>query len=298
MKSRNGAVLIMVLLIMAVVVAGVMAIERWASENYNYAENLYVDNQGAFYMHSAIKVVKRLLIDDNNKYDSPEDTWANLPVFKVNNDTSISVKVEPLNAKININNIVGKDLKLVVRTQEAIQKILEANGANPPQYFKSLLEWIKYKPSNPQQYAFGYHPTGQPFFSLKEIDFAKGMSNFSASYHNYFTVENTSGKININFASKDVLEAYLPEIADCAEDIIKYRKKKPFENITQLLKVGCISDKEYLKIQKYVTTKTHMFAVHIDVEINGTHRYATVLISRNSAVVKVLKYFEGVGFYE
>ncbi len=296
--SKKGAVLIMVLLIMAVVVSGVIAIEKIASKDYDIAEQLYINNQSSFYFHSAIKIATKLLENDNNKYDSKNDIWFNLPPFRVNNSTVVSMAIIPVNEKININNIRGKNGDLVVRTQKAVNIIFKDQSVNVPEYFKELLTWMGYKNNGSENYTKGYHPIKGKFFSLKEIDFVHGMPMFANRFHNYFTVDGPSGKININFASQRVIESYLPEIADCAEDVIRYRKKKPFENITQIRKVACINDKNYLQIQPYITTKSNIFAVNIDVDINGINRYATALISRISGGVKILKYFEGKGFYE
>lgn len=297
MIKKRGAVLIMVLLIMAVVVGGVLSIEQWASKDYDYSQQLYVSNQSAFYIHSAIKVAVKLLDNDNNKYDSINDDWADLPPFRVNESTIVSMKIIPLNAKIDINNIKNKNSKLVTRTQIAVSTIFKDANVDVPEYFKRLLLWMKGDKSY-GDYEFGYQPVKGDFFSLKEIDFVYGLSTFSDRFHNFFTVEDTSGKININFASKKVIEAYLPEIADCAEDIIKYREKKPFENITQIRKVGCISDKDYLKIQPFITVTSNLFAVRINVVINNINSYATALISRASKKSGLVKYFEGKGFYE
>lgn len=297
MIKKDGAVLIMVLLIMAVVVGGVISIEQWASKDYDYSQQLYASNQSAFYIHSAIKVAVKLLDNDDNKYDSIKDDWMNLPPFRVNDFTVVSMKIIPLNAKIDINNIKNKDSKLVSRTQIAVSTIFKDANVDVPEYFKRLLLWIKGDKSY-GDYELGYQPIKGAFFSLKEIDFVYGLRTFSDRFHNFFTVEDTSGKININFASKKVIEAYLPEIADCAEDIIKYREKKPFENITQIRNVGCISDKDYLKIQPYITTTSNLFAVRINVVINGMNSYATALISRTSKKSRLVKYFEGKGFYE
>ncbi len=296
--KKSGAILIMVLLVMAVVVSGVMVIEKLASKDYDFSEQLYINNQSAFYFHSAIKVAIKLLENDDNKYDSKNDTWANLAPFRVNNSTVVSMSISPVNAKININNIKGKNSKLVVRTQLAANIIFKDASVNVPQYFKLLLGWMNYKTEQNDEYEDGYHPIKGPFFSLKEINFVKGLSTFSDEFHNFFTVDGNSGKININFAPKTVMEAYLPEIADCAEDIIKYRKKKPFENVTQIRNVECVSDKNYLKILPYITTKSSIFAVKIDINTSGIDRYATALISKNGSKAKLLKYFEGKGFYE
>jgi type II secretory pathway component PulK len=130
------------------------------------------------------------------------------------------------------------------------------------------------------------------------VDYVKGLKNFSYKFHRYFSVDTESERININFAPIEVIRAYLPEIAQCADKIVEDREEKPFTNITQLRDVAGITDEDYLAVQPFITTKSEMFAVRIEVIFEDNIYYATALLKRSDKDVQIIKYFEGKGFYE
>lgn len=67
--------------------------------------------------------------------------------------------------------------------------------------------------------------------------------------------EDSSGKININTASKDELMT-LTGIGDVtAEKIIEYRQKNKFEKIEDLMEVSGIGEKKFETIKEFITTK-------------------------------------------
>jgi len=277
--NKKGTILIMTLIIMAAVVTGIMMINEKTSKEYDFAQQLYIDTQSSFYFHSAIKIATRLLKEDDNELDSSKDDWYFLPPFKVNSFTTVSMNITPANAFININNLQSHNKNLSKRTENALVNLLDESRFNTDETMKKL----KDEKDN--------------FFSLKEIDFLLDLDGFSNAMHRYLTTNNDYGKININFASEDVLNSYLPEVSDCTEDIIKHREKNPFKNITQLRDLGCISDDIYLKIQPYITTSSNIFVVKIEVIMYDVHRYAMVILRRSSGYIKTIKYFEGKGFY-
>lgn len=62
----------------------------------------------------------------------------------------------------------------------------------------------------------------------------------------------SSGKVNINTASKDELKS-LNGIGDTlAQNIIDYRTKNPFDDIEDILNVNGIGESKYEKIKEYI----------------------------------------------
>ena len=285
-------ILIAVLIIMVALVSMVMVIENRSSKNFDYSSKLLMENQAALYFNSAISVAKRLLEEDKNSYDSPDDDWYDLPPFRANDDTVVSMSIMPVNARIDINDLISSNKDLAERTRTAFLTIVSSKGDNADKMYNDIIGWMKPNTET------GYAKKVRNFYSLKEIDYVGSMKGFSKDFHNYFTVADTKGKINVNFAPIGVIEAYLPGIGDCALDIVKYRKNQAFKNVTQLRDVGCISDDQYLKILPYVTTSSSLFDVRVDVKIEDEDFQAEMLMKRMGNYVKVVKYFEGKGFYE
>ncbi len=297
--NNRGSILIVVLIFTAVLAAGAVTLLNEVSNDLDWTQRLYQNNQASFYVHSALKYVKKIINDDNNGYDSDDDAWADLPSVPIKGGF-ISVQVMPANAKIDINEILSDDKAVEKRTVNALKQILSENDTdeNAVGYIR---EWIdkkqKYDENYYQDRLPPYHPDKEPFYSLKEIDYVEGLDRFAEKFGSYFTVDG-SQSININFAGKSTLEAYLPEVANAAGNIIKYRKKHPFENITQLRNVQGINDNQYLTIQPYITTTSDNFIIKIIVKFGKKEYNVTALIKRESGQTKLVKYFEGKSSYE
>jgi len=295
--NNKGSILVVVLIFTAILAAGAVSLLGKVALNLDRSEQLLEFNQAGFYIHSAIASIESIINNDNNGYDSDEDIWANLPPISIK-DGLISIQVMPANAKININNISSSDAATAKRVADAVEKLTNENDIEDA--LKHIKGWIDKKQSYDENYYQNrippYKPAKKPFYSLKEIDYVNGLSKFSEKFGSDFSVDGSKA-ININFANKDVIEAYLPEIADEADSIIKYRKKKPFKNITQLRNVSGISDKQYLEVQPYISTSSSFFIVKIVVIIKKKEYNATALIEREPQT-KVVKYFEGKSNYE
>ncbi len=299
MNNNRGSILIIVLIFTAALAAGAVSLLSEVSNSLDWTESLYRDNQKSFYIYSALQSVKKIISDDDNDYDSNDDTWANLPSIPIKNGF-ISVQVIPSNSKIDINNITSDNKAIAKRTSDAVNQILSENDTDKS-FAGYLKEWIgksdEYDENYYQNHLPPYHPDKLPFYSLKEINYVQGADKFSDKFSSDFSVDG-SPAININFADKDVIEAYLPEVASAADNIIQYREKHPFENITQLRNVTGISDSRYLAIQPYISTTSYNFIVKIVVKIGKSEYTATALIKREAGQTELIKYFEGKSPYE
>jgi len=297
--NNKGIVLILVLVLVASCVAAVVVITSWVSRNCDWSQRVYTANKAGIYIHTALKAAAKLLEEDDNHYDSPDDNWAKLPPLPIKNG-EVMVQIIPTNAKIDLNLFFTHNNSLKRRLKTAIADILVTHGVDE-EVLNYMQAWVEKDVDYDEAYYLShlppYLPRKQPFYSLKEIDFIRAMANFSNLFHDYFTVDG-SQRININFASKVVLQAYLPEIEPSIDDLLSYRQKHPFTNITQLRNVAGITDDIYLAVQPYITTESDKFAVRIVVNIDKYAYCATALIKRQGKRTQILKYFEGKGFYE
>ncbi len=105
--------------------------------------------------------------------------------------------------------------------------------------------------------------------ATEELLLVKGITpEIFSRIRSYVTVHG-DGKINVNYASKYVIESLSGEMdAALAQMIIEQRKIKPFDSITELRDVPGMTDGIYDAIKKFVT-------------VNPTEQYYTV-VSRGS----------------
>jgi type II secretory pathway component PulK len=313
--SNRGVILIFVLIVISFAVGIVLMINKNSTEKYEKTMNIYFENQASLYAFTAVKAVSKALEDDDNSYDSADDDWYSIPPLPIK-DGFVSVKVIPLNKKIDINKIIYSDAKHKNEAKKIRQRYLNAiktvfeniyesdntsAGLNAPS-LGVLIDWIdedsKINEDGGDEQGLFYENNDKTYTvknrlleSLYELNYIEGFNLLYSRGKNYLTVLSKENKININFASKQVIEAFLPEVADYAEDIISYRQDSPFKDISQIRNVG-IDDETYLKILKYISVKSSLFKLKILVIVNSVSFNYEAVVQRDNGKTKILKYIE------
>jgi len=267
--KTKGSVLIAVLIVVAASLSLLLLKNEKVVAQYNEVASAHKIQQGYIYCDSVIKGITRLLEDDKNTYDSSEDLWAALPTLPTT-EGYITIVVVPLNSRISITEVSSRNEKLRRRTEDAVERLLSDSSEQID--LESLRNLRPY--------------------SLGELRLLPGFSSLPKDVLGYFTVEDTAGKLNINFAGESVMAAFLPEIEPLTEAIIKYRESKPFKDISQIRKVPGMTDDVYLAIQPYITVSSSFFYVFAEAEVGGTKTRAGAIVKKGSGKIKILKYFE------
>lgn len=319
--NNKGIILIFVLIIISFAVGVVLTINKNSTDKYENSMEIYFQNQASIYAITAVKAISKVLKEDDNGYDSMDDDWANIPPFPVQ-DGYISVHIEPLNAKININNIEytikkkkksskKEEVKIRKRFENAIETILEDTLANRQEEESSNMEipklgilkdWIdkdhKLTDDGDEQGLFyenndkTYTIKNNMLESIYELKYIKGFKKVYKEVKNYFTVLSEDKKININFASGEVIKAFLPEIDTFSDDIISYRKDNPFKDVSQIREVG-IDDVTYLKILPFISVTSSLFKIKILVVINSKSYYYESVVKRSKNQTEIMRFIEG-----
>lgn len=270
--GHQGAVLVTVLLVVsALITLTVMQNERASAE---YAEVKMVQErmQGYVYCSTALKALVEIIKDDDNHYDGPDETWASIPEIPTP-DGSLSIMIVPLNSRIPLLKLLDEQYER--RVEDALLRI------NPDMDIDGLREFLKKtKPYSPAE------------LFLKKEDF-----NIRASDMALINTEDTDGRININFAPEDVINAYLPELEPFSEEIIKYRKEHPFKDVSELRKIPGIDDQLYLDVQKFITVKSPRLYGHVVSETGDAEVDVSAVFSKAPGKARLLKYLEGVRFF-
>ncbi len=294
--NKNGAILIFLLITIAIAAAIGMKLITSTSEEYTLVNDIKLQKQAYLYAVSATKAVSELIKNSNKNYICESDDWNNIPTIHVELGY-VSIKVVPINEKINLNLITNKtfskmiknavsslypdDLDIVNSTDKIIDWIDKNNTNSPngidgtPLQYKSMLLNVK----------------NNQLSSMNELNiFLKASTVEKLKKH--FTVLG-DGKLNLNFSSKDTLSNYIPLLENYIDDIVDYRKGTCIKDVSEIKNIANIPDDVYIKIVPYISVKSTFFYVKIHVNLDGEDFYYHVVLKRNSYGCKVFYFFAG-----
>ena len=247
---------------------------------------------------------------------------------------TVSVKIIDLERKININTASAPMLQQVFTTMgvnandisvlsDSIQDWISPEGGarpagaesdfyqskDPPYYAKNgpmddLSELLLVKGVTPAMY-FGLSSTSNqdtPFqrhklgfnssASGQEPDYPFGFTNIFTPY--------SSGKININTASLDVLELIPGMDTTSAQNILKFRAgpdgvdgtddDTPFQSVGQLASAG-VTPQATGQIGNYCTTRSTTFEIHVTARIGDQERDFVAVVFRNGPNTQIVRFY-------
>ena len=223
-----------------------------------------------------------------------------------------SIKITDLDRKMNINtadlrflqnafNIVGVDAGESSQITSAIIDWIDANddpGPNgaedrdymaldPPYHCKNkpiddMAELLLIRGVTPDMYWGGVATNHPPSKFQTKLGARPGFANqavFPVGLKDIFTPI-SSGKININTCSAEVLQMIPLMDENTAAEIIRLRTETPFRNTSQLASAG-MNPQLFQQMSQYLTVQSSAFEVQVDAEVAGYHRQFTAIVGRN-----------------
>ncbi len=286
-KSSRGVVLVIVLvLFMALSGLTLMTIEvstRGAVE----ASRVRSEYEANFVAEEALFLAYDALRDDKTPFsDTAKEDWARDIDFE-----NGRLVIFPCNAKINLNALAR--IQDVNKILKIMQRILPG-GSDVKRLVGSMGVWTGKKTNEKlkkfdnffydSQYP-SYGPTGVDLKSPEEVLLVNGWGEFDRDWINEtFTVWGNEGKVNINFASRDILLAYFPKLGKKVDQLLHWRRTRGFTDLSQVLSVvGIQADSQlYKDMLEYLTVKSDNFEAVVVAEKGGCRVVKRYIISRPS----------------
>lgn len=177
-------------------------------------------------------------------------------------DRDCEVYISDESGKINVNKITEETKENFVKFLTAY-KLLEMTAET---ITDSILDWLDkddlhhingaekdYYATFPEP----YEPKNGPFESLEELTLVKGVTPLIFELlRDHLTIYG-AGKINVNFASKEVLLSVPAITEEIAKAIVKYRKKKgkiqQIGDLKEIFRYFGIIGSDFIKIMNYLT---------------------------------------------
>lgn len=211
-----------------------------------------------------VKKLKKNKVYGKRKRDKSGDPWSpsSDPYSVQIGDRDCEVFISDEGGKINVNKITDE-------TREGFIKFLTASKLEElvaETIAASILDWLDeddlhhvngaekdYYATFPEP----YEPKNGPFETLEELTLVKGVTpQIFESLRDHLTIYG-SGKININFASKEVLMSVPAITEEIARALIKYKAKRgkveKIGDLKEIFRYFGIIGSDYQKIMEYLT---------------------------------------------
>ena len=239
--NNRGIALITVILIIAILVAVVIELNRSSRADIYDAANVSDGIKLTYIAKSGFYGAAAVLTTSKNNYDTLRDDWAHMETISLQSNTLFTdgyfiASIEDETGKIPLNKIVYENgyYKMLLRLLEQPEFGLDERIAT--EIADSIVNWIS-STDNPADDAYyaslnpPYEPKNAPIDCIEELLMIKGITKEiyygtkeKPSLAQYVTADSDDGAINVNTAPKMILrslaEGISPELADKMD---KYR---------------------------------------------------------------------------
>ncbi len=272
-----------------------------------YIYQTYVNdykNRQQLYLISdtALKAVKNFLLRDDPAVDSFQDFWASeIPI--ITQEAQITINIIDQERYLNPNFLINKDGKTVnKKVFNIFERLFNILGYDTSILF-NIIDWIdkdRISQGGKENYD-EYNAKNDYLDSLEELKLIDGITpeifNGTVMYGQFIPglrsllSPYSNGKVNINTASKYILQSLDPQIdQQIVLNILTYRKEKPFKTINDLALVdGVTSDIVYrLKKLGLIDVKSENFLVDIKINFNDNIYHLMALLQRKNKNIDII----------
>ncbi|PLX67642.1 MAG: hypothetical protein C0602_09815 [Denitrovibrio sp.] len=299
--NKKGSVLIFVLIFIAFAASTVLLIHERSIKSIEESSGDFLENQAHIYAMTALSAMVEVLKDDDSIYDSRMDSWTLIPVVEVPYGF-VSVDIIPLSGKIALNGLASKDEAIAARYMAACETIATEMEADSLEcaVIKDYIDSDTTVTAGGEEGALyeyngaEFRTKNAPLSSLFELRILMNNYEEFAKVKDYFTVYSPDDTLNINFASKLAIEAFLPEISQVAQDIESYSKTKEYKDPSNIQEAAYLEEEVYLKVLPLISVKSSLFYVKTEVTLNDEPRYYHALVKKDGASSQVVNFTAGL----
>ncbi len=243
-RRERGVALIIVLGIVALIAAWAMTAISEDQLLLRRAENMQASLSAMTAAESALELARLTLFEDaKNAADSDnlDELWAQeTPPFPVD-DGVVEGHIEDANRYYNLNDLVDAYGQVSAADFAIVQRLFQ-QAQVPVELADALADWMDADQSprpggaeNSAYYDMDYHVKNVPLDRLEEILLIKGFDQAMLDQLRGLVVARPSlhpTKLNLNTASKEVLQAVLAECTPAqADGIIAERQAAPYTTL-------------------------------------------------------------------
>jgi len=283
--NQQGAALIIALLL--VTLLGILVAELSHSVNVDARAvlNTGLDSQNTNAALGGIQYAMAVLaeLDDDTQCDTLDDEWAKVRRTEIGR-AQVTIRLIDECSRLNINGLTPPNSD----EGNELDRLAGALGLSAEHIGSEAADWADLDDKGP----FEAGAPNRGFLCTGELALLKGIDSSRLYGENglapYVTVW-SDGKINLNTASKEVLQAVLPEEdSDIADAIIERRKMEPFGKVAELQTVSGLTGAVYQRLEKITCVAGSCFSVESTASIGPMTRAVRAVVTRDKGEVQVI----------
>ncbi|MDN5864281.1 MAG: type II secretion system minor pseudopilin GspK [Gammaproteobacteria bacterium] len=284
--KQRGVALIIALLILALG-ASITSAMLWERSLSTHRSALLLEQSQAWqYNLGAEAWVRRILTRSADKHDSLDSAWAQqLPPLPVQGG-AIEGGVQDLEARLNLNNLIGADGKLDEQAYAALQRLLVALRI-PPEIANAIADWEDTdddvrSPGGAESGFYAsldplYAPANRHFESVSSLRLVRGITpEIYARLAPYVSALPIVTPVNVNTARAPVIAAVVPGIGLArAQEIVAARSRDGYASLDAFKSVVGH------EIEFPITLDSSFFLLSVTTSIGNTRLSLYSVIYRN-----------------
>jgi len=272
---QQGTALVTAMLIVALASVAATSMLKQQHIDIRRAENMVRGDQLSLYVQAGENWARSVLTRDKfeNEYDSLAENWAKLDEPLPLNDGRIQVKVEDLQGRFNLNNLLDEEGRLSKPDLQQFRNLLAVLELDV-ELATAILDWIDadVNPGLPsgaedQEYLkldVPYRTANAPFVSSSELLLIRGVTREDFDkLEPFVTALPERGEVNVNTTTASVLAAMIEGMTlDEASSLIEGRPEKGYEDIARFRGEQALNGREV----QGIGVSSRYFLVQVNVE--------------------------------
>jgi type II secretory pathway component PulK len=293
--QSNGAVLVLVLVTLLLFSTVVLHVTQ-RSINVTEEHMLLVQAAQASLQAEAAVDIAVKLVSGNLESIARNDPSSTILEW---HEDSVRITLSPANAKVNLNALTASSLQSLAdqRLQRAVTQMLQDQV--PDTDIQNILIWLGFghDPNNPETsrradalYADvqpAYTPRKAPMQRPEELILVIGLESLEPAWiQERFTVWGQDARVNLNFASRDVLLALLPELENYWPAIAQYRTEHGFMRTDELLSRIRLPMHVYQRILPHITLHSDIHEALVEVRQPAWYERHRIILEQNAILTQ------------
>jgi len=264
---RKGSLFLSVLLGVSIAIALSVAL--------NYLARVEIKKSYNFRFKSEARLLSRSIIE------ALRENPLSIPPYELQPGRWVRIESEDLERYININNIILPDGKTVdVKWERIFERLFKMKGV-PLDLIPKICDFIDRDRDVRLGGYEGEENLNRRLYLIEELKKLREISDdlLQGFFAKYFTAW-SSGKVNLNTASKEVLMALSDDIDESVADaIIEFRSGQSLKGVSDLKKVPGFPEKIIPQISEVACFEGKHFRVRVEVRVESLTLRTEAVIS-------------------